>query len=272
MQTNYNGHTVNYISKGEGPPIILIHGIAGSLLQWQHVSTSLVDRGYRVYALDLLGHGDSAKPDASGSEGYHVDVLYAHLANWISSLRLKQKPVLVGHSVGGYLSLCYTLRNPGHVRGVTLVNPFITSKQLSNSIRFTTRQPRLSASILRAAPQWTISKVLGMGYPSGCAPPKEMREQMARDYKRAHPAVLRTANSTDDLTRLLPRISSPTLVIWGEKDQTLSPTWFPKIRDAIPNATAHIFPECGHTPHITQGEKFSRLVLNYLLRLGYAME
>jgi pimeloyl-ACP methyl ester carboxylesterase len=108
MKNNYTDN-INYVSYGEGPPVILIHGMAASLQDWDEFIPSLVSRGYRAIALDLPGHGESVKPEEP--QHYHVDALYATLRDWIGSLHLEGPPLLVGHSLGGYLSLAYA-RHP----------------------------------------------------------------------------------------------------------------------------------------------------------------
>ena len=61
--------TANYVQQGSGSPVVLIHGVAASLHDWDDLTPDLAKNGYASYALDLLGHGDSPKPD---SRSYHV--------------------------------------------------------------------------------------------------------------------------------------------------------------------------------------------------------
>jgi pimeloyl-ACP methyl ester carboxylesterase len=108
MMTNDN-QTINYVSYGEGPAVVLIHGLAASLQDWDEVIPGLVSKGYRAIALDLPGHGESAKPE--DLEHYHVEALVESLRDWIEGLNLDRPPLLIGHSLGGYLSLAYARRH-----------------------------------------------------------------------------------------------------------------------------------------------------------------
>src|SRR5512134_1890002 len=101
---------VNSIQLGEGAPVLLVHGLAASLHDWDMLLPDLAAHGFAGYAVDLLGHGESAKP--SSLDDYTSDSTFAHLEEWVESLQLGEPAVLVGHSLGGYLSLQYALRYP----------------------------------------------------------------------------------------------------------------------------------------------------------------
>ena len=101
--------------------MILIHGMAASLHDWQSMLPALERAGYHSYALDLPGHGESAKPQ--DDRYYHTQAIYQQLEDWIYSLKLDQPAYLVGHSLGGYFSLEFAHRNPQLVLGMALIDP-----------------------------------------------------------------------------------------------------------------------------------------------------
>ena len=84
MQESKNG--INYTVHGDGAPVILIHGMAASLYDWEALMPALAASGYRAYALDLPGHGESAKPDDPGY--YNAQSVYNQVNAWIESLGL----------------------------------------------------------------------------------------------------------------------------------------------------------------------------------------
>src|SRR5215207_4983327 len=92
--------TANFVHAGRGTPVILIHGIAASLHDWDDLIPELTQNGYAAYALDLLGHGESPKPN---SRAYHMDWMFEHFMNWMRSLRLTEPAILIGHSMGGHI-------------------------------------------------------------------------------------------------------------------------------------------------------------------------
>jgi pimeloyl-ACP methyl ester carboxylesterase len=103
---------VNSVNAGIGSPVILVHGLAASLHDWDALLPELSAHGYAGHAADLLGHGESAKPGSF--DEYTSDTVFAHLSGWIDSLALDEPAILIGHSLGGYLWLCAPL--PERVR------------------------------------------------------------------------------------------------------------------------------------------------------------
>ncbi|MGC8856846.1 MAG: alpha/beta fold hydrolase, partial [Anaerolineae bacterium] len=83
------------------------------------------------------------------------------------------------------------------------------------------------------------------------------------DYKRTAPGIYNLPNTIEDLTPYLPDISQPTVVIWGERDATLSPSSFPELIQAMPHAQGKSLP-AGHVLHQTCPTEFNQLVLAFL--------
>src|SRR5215213_2361561 len=143
--------TANYISHGAGAPVIMIHGLAASLHDWNDLIPQLSEYGYTSYALDLLGHGDSPKLN---SRAYQMDWLLDHFSHWMRSLRLTEPAILIGHSLGGYIALEYARRVSAWTRGLVLVNPLYSISQLPPLIRHTYRRPHISSFIVERTPGW----------------------------------------------------------------------------------------------------------------------
>jgi pimeloyl-ACP methyl ester carboxylesterase len=259
--------TVHFVRQGSGAPVVMIHGIAASLHDWDELVPELTKRGYASHALDLLGHGDSPKP---ASRAYHMEWLYQHFEQWMRSLRLTEPAVIIGHSLGGYLALEYARRASAWTRGLVLVNPFYSLSQLPLLLRRTYRHPTLSGFIATRLPEWVFRVVVdvtsvGMGHSSGAlhSLPEHIRAQTALDYTRTAPGVYNIPNTGEDLTYHLGSISKPTLVVWGERDQTLAPASFHKLVELMPHARGASI-RAGHVPHQSNAEWFNRQVLEFL--------
>jgi len=257
-----NGQTVYFETQGDGPPVILIHGMGASLRQWDYLTPKLVAAGFSAYALDLQGHGDSPKPKEA--EQYHIDTLFNQLNLWIEKLGLEKPAILIGHSFGGYLSLMYTLRNPEKVRSLVLADPFYSPFQLSPLIRYFAQQPNMSIRVLEWLPTWMLDMSMYWGKKFQQAIPSPVRRQLAVDFKRTTPFFLNVTRTVKDLTPQLSQVQHPTLVMWGSQDMTLAPGSFPRIVEELPEAKSHIFQGCGHIPHLTQATSFNRLVLDFV--------
>jgi pimeloyl-ACP methyl ester carboxylesterase len=261
--------TVNSVRAGEGIPVILVHGLAASLHDWDTLLPELATRGYAGYALDLLGHGESAKPPKI--DQYTGDSVFAHMRGWTDSLGLEQPAILIGHSLGGYMILQFAVRYPECVRAMVLANPFYTQSQLPPILRFFLRRPLLNTAVISSTPYWLFrlfvdvsSLQFGNSNEKFHTLPERVRVQTALDYKRAAPGIYNIPRTLRDLTPELPRITQPTLVIWGARDQTINPKTFPSLVEKLPNARAEVMPICGHVPHQCHAKTFNEKVFEFL--------
>ena len=265
--------SANFVQQGNGIPVILIHGIAASLHDWDALIPELTQNGYAAYALDLLGHGDSPKPDL---QAYQADWLFEHFERWVRSLHLTERAILIGHSLGGYIALEYARRVSAWTRGLILVNPLYSSLQLNPFLRRSYSGRNLRGYIASRAPTWMYrafvdigSVVMGRNHAGLHSLPERVRIQTALDYARTAPGVYRIPNGIADLTEALPHIRVPTLVVWGDRDQTLSPASFAEMVSMMPHATGKSV-RAGHVPHQSNATEFNSLVLEFLGELRNA--
>ncbi len=261
MEYSNNSSGINYLVQGDGIPVLLIHGMAASLQDWASLSPSLALAGFRAYRLDLPGHGQSEKPDDPSQ--YHIEAFSSRLSGWIDSLQLPEPPLLVGHSLGSYLSLYYAMCHPENVRGMVLINPLYSPEQLAPILRVIRRRPALGVKAMRAVPEWLINLFLGWDPSSAANFSPEIRQQIANDYKRASPHFLYITRDFPDLSGSLGVINIPVLVIWGEHDLTLNPDSFQHLVQCLPNATGHAIPGSGHQPHIGNPNLVNRLTVEF---------
>lgn len=260
----------NSVSRGKGAPVILIHGMAASLHDWDDLIPALNEAGYSAHALDLLGHGESPKPE---ERLYEIEWLYEHLSAWMDSLALGEPAVLVGHSLGGYLAMEAARRRPEKVRSLVLVNPFYRREQLPALIRFSYRRPAMNMAVIERLPEWMLRFVidaasLSMGHSQGGAHalPEHVRIQTTLDYKRTAPGVYHLPNTIQDLRLRAADIHQPTLLVWGKRDATLTPDSFKELAAALPDVRPHGL-AAGHVPHQSNAGEFNALTLEFLRKL-----
>ena len=260
----------NFVQHGDGPPVILVHGIAASLHDWDDLIPELTKSGYASYALDLLGHGDSPKPDF---EVYRMDWVFEHFEHWTRSLHLTEPAIIIGHSLGGYVGLEYARRVSAWTRGLILVNPFYSRLQLNPLLRRTYSRRNLRGLLASRAPTWMYravvdigSLVMGRNHGTLHSLPERIRIQTALDYARTAPGVYRIPNSISDLTESLGHIHTPSLVVWGERDQTLSPASISEMVAMMPRAEGKSV-RAGHVPHQSNAGEFNQMVLEFLREL-----
>lgn len=260
---------VNFVQAGAGAPVIMVHGLAASLHDWDALLPELAAKGYAGYALDLLGHGESARPEKL--EYYTSDSVFAHMSGWVDALNLNEPAVLIGHSLGGYFSLQYALNFPDRVRALILINPFYTQGQLPPMLRFFLRRPLLNISLIERTPYWLFrimvdvtSLQFGGSNDKLHTLPESIRIQTALDYKRAASGIYNIPRTLHDLASSLPRITQPTLVIWGARDQTINPKTFPFLAEKLPNANSIVMPVCGHVPHQCHAHDLNKKIFGFL--------
>jgi pimeloyl-ACP methyl ester carboxylesterase len=260
----------NYVQQGTGRPVILVHGLAASLHDWDDLIPELAVDGYACYALDLLGHGDSPKPE---TRLYQMDWVLEHFFRWVESLHLAEPPVLIGHSLGGRVALEYARRLPAGTRGLVLVNPFYSHSQLSPFLRNTYRYTNWSRLAGHPMPERLIRlfvdfSSVATGHRLGAfhSLPERIRAQTALDYKRTAPGVYHIPKVVSDLTKDLPEIDVPALVVWGTHDRTLSPASFARVVEALPKGRGEALP-AGHVPHQSHAVAFNQLVMKFLKEL-----
>ncbi|HSL43303.1 MAG TPA: alpha/beta hydrolase [Anaerolineales bacterium] len=262
--------TANYIYQGTGTPVILIHGLAASLYDWEDLIPELTKSGYAAYAPDLLGHGDSPK---MGARAYQMDWIFEHFSNWMKSLRLTEPAILIGHSMGGHVALEYARRVSAWTRGLVLVNPFYSRTQLPFLLRNTYGRANLTEFIVGRTPEWLFrffvdmsSLAIGHGVGALRSLPQKARVQTILDYKRTAPGIYHVPNVIADMTEVLHEINTPTLVVWGDRDKTLSPASFPRLVSALPKARGEVL-HAGHVPHQSHAEELNQIVMKFLKEL-----
>ncbi len=262
---------VNYVQAGAGSPIVMIHGLAASLHDWDDLIPAATEAGYASYAFDLLGHGDSHKPE--DVRDYNIEEVYAHMVAWLNSLALDEPPVLIAHSLGSYLALLHALRVPEQVRALVLTNPFYDIRQLSPTMQIISRHQLLNTRLIESTPYWMFRALVdlssmkfsfGGGSSSSYLLSEDIRNQTALDYKRADAGIFNIPRTLHDLTPNLPNLEKRTLVIWGDNDKTLNPISFPELVELLPNAKGIEVDTCGHVPHQCHAQQFNRLVFDFL--------
>lgn len=262
MEESSSNQNLHFTTRGEGPPVILVHGFAASNYDWAYLEPELVDHGFRVYSPDLIGHGSSSH--LSSKTTYSFDTIYTHFSSWLLSLEINQQFSLVGHSLGGLISLNYAVQHPDSIRNLVLINPYYHRSQLNRFLRYISKNPAPYRKALQAAPAWLIHTVVSLDIRGYIHYEDRARKQKAEDVSRAAPDIVYIPGSIPHFVEQLGDIKSSTCVIWGTKDTTLNPKSFPELANLLPNATDVPINGSGHQPHLSRPDQLNRIVLEFL--------
>ncbi len=231
---------------GQGPTVVLAHGLALTMEEWNLVSGLLLADGYRVVAFDARGHGRST----IGSQGVSATVMADDLAAVLQATEVTDA-VLVGHSMGGFLALKAILDVPGvadRLAGLVLVASF-AGDILDHAPQNRAQAPILGSHLLaRVAANPTLGTLFAASYfgprPSPAMLTAFQEMVLAGDHQPLLP-LLEEFIARDLLDRL-PAIQKPTLVVCGLADRTTPPWDSRRIAAAIPGAKTVWVAGAGH--------------------------
>jgi len=253
---------LNFSVQGAGKAVLLVHGLASSLHEWDLLSPVLCEAGWRTVACDLLDHGDS--PKEQEQECCHLPAVYASLVQWIEGLGLDAPFVLVGHSLGGYLGLQFALQCPERLRGLVLIDPVFSPEQIPGALVRAPQMLDFGQRMLHAAPKRVMESVMNLTFEPNSPMSAASRRQKSHDLLRAAKQVTRLVRGVKDLTPRLGEIRLPVWVAWGTRDRLLSPKSFPKLVSSLPNARGYPLEGCGHHPHLEKPAQVNGMIREFL--------
>jgi pimeloyl-ACP methyl ester carboxylesterase len=232
-----HGLPVHYEVMGEGEPVVMVHGLSESTRLWYRNLPALAER-YRVYLVDLPGFGLMRKFHQ------HFKLLEAGtwLDGWMQAVDLREV-YLVGHSMGGYVSMSLAAAYPEKIKRLVLVD--------SIGIPFGLPLDRLIPMALRAIRRSVPGLWFCIGY----------------DYLRAGPAMVRKASRQIvelDASEVLAAVQVPTLLIWGEDDDLVPCTLGRQLHERMTGARLLVIPGANHFCMYERPREFNQALLAFL--------
>lgn len=233
---------------GEGPSLVLIHGSGGTHLYWPSEVRRIP--GYRIYALDLPGHGKSGRRGFQSIAAYGEAVL-----DWMQAVDL-HRAVFAGHSMGAAIAIWLAIEHAEHVLGLGLlgagarlrVHPDI----LKNMPNETTYQTAVAQVV-----SWSFSEQA----------PARLVEQAANRLAETRPSVLHgdflACDAFDEMDRIS-GISQPAVVITGAEDRMTPPRYAQFLADSLPNAEMHLVSGAGHMVMLEKPQEVTLLLRRFL--------
>src|SRR3954454_2428297 len=267
-QLELHGHRVIYRIAGSGPPVVLIHGMINSSRHWEAVARRLA-RSHTVIAPDLIGHGDSATPRGDYSLGAHA----ASIRDLLAAIGV-DRATIVGHSLGGGVAMQFFWQFPARVERLALVSSGGLGHEVSPLLR-TVALPGMSAVLGVAAHRRVIGAMDAAAERLGArgvylrAVARALRPLAQPGAREAFVHTLRSVIdvrgqrvSATDRLYLLSRM--PTLIVWGERDNTIPLAHGRAAHEAIPESRFATLPRAAHFPHLEDPEGLSDVLLDFL--------
>jgi pimeloyl-ACP methyl ester carboxylesterase len=271
-EATLHGHRVTYRAAGEGPVVLLIHGITGSSQHWEPI-VDLLQSDFTVIAPDLLGHGQSAKPRGDYSLGAYASGLRDLLA-YLGH----DSATVVGHSLGGGIAMQFAYQFPERCERLALVD----SGGLGREVHLLLRAAALPGADLvlpLIAADWSrsvgsaVRSFLGrLGLRAG----SDLAE-IANGYgsladAEARAAFLHTLRAVIEpggqrvsaVDRLYLAEEMPSLIVWGRRDPLIPVSHAQVAHDAMPGSRLEIFDDAGHFPQLDEPIRFAGVLADFI--------
>ncbi|WP_416061431.1 alpha/beta fold hydrolase [Rhodococcus indonesiensis] len=221
-------------------PVLLVHGMGGDGRTWDRFARSLLAAGRRVVAVDLRGHGRSAR-----AASYRFDEFGADVLGLCEHLGLETVD-LVGHSLGGHTGSLVAQQRPGLVRRLVL-------EEAPLPLRPGDPPPVLGGRLPSPAELWHASTNLL----------RNPRATFAFDRSMTGSAITQFRAPNPMWWERLPRITAPTLILRGGPGSMVDPTRLTAAVDVLGDVAVHDF-TCGHSIHRDRHREFEATVLPFL--------
>jgi pimeloyl-ACP methyl ester carboxylesterase len=251
-----HGDRIAYRDAGDGPALLLIHGMAGSSATWQAIIPQL-SKKFRVIAPDLLGHGMSAKPRGD----YSLGAFAVFLRDLLDELGVDRATV-IGQSLGGGIAMQFAHQHRDYCERLALIGSGGLGPDLSPLLRMLSA-PGAEFLLRVAAPQPVVNLGNKLGAwltSSGIQSPRA--GQMWHAYSSLSDAetrwaFLRTLRSVVDyrgqavsaLNKLHLAEGLPTVLIWGDDDRIIPVAHAYAAHDALTGSRLEVLEGVGHFPH-----------------------
>lgn len=231
------GRRIRFEVAGQGEPVVMVHGLSGSTRWWDRTVPALAAR-HRVYLVDLPGFGSMRRAEG----GFVLSEAAGWLASWMEAVGL-ERAHLVGHSMGGYISLMLAARRPDLLGRLVLVAPAGVPTRRS-----------MHGYLL---PLIRASRYMTPGF----------LPVLARDALRTGPLTLLGATRellAEDVRKYLRGIEAPTLLVWGRRDTLVPPSVGDVMREEIPNSRLLVLDGAGHVPMFERAAETNAAILAFL--------
>lgn len=243
MQCIIEGQAVNYYEEGKGPILLIVHGWKNNVSHFRPLASKLSSK-YRIVAVDLPGFGGS-----SANRGYTIDDYAEFLAKFVDKINIDKLTGLIGHSMGGQISVVAVAR--GLLKPKNLV--LLSSAGIRNKSKLKKRALRLTAKPLR---KLVPDKVKDRFY-------KKIESDYSSRLSEIEKAILDSVLARD-VQLDAKQITQPTLLVYGVEDTSTPPTDGEIFRKLIKNSQLELINGAGHQLHTENTEQIANMIESFV--------
>jgi pimeloyl-ACP methyl ester carboxylesterase len=249
---------VHYEAYGLGRPVLLLHGWLGSWSLWRN-TIEILGKEFKTYALDFSGFGESLDKTADFSVDNYID----SVSQFMDRLGIVKAP-LIGHSMGGTVSLGASIRHPDQIVKTAVIGSPIQGNSLNFLLKLSGYKG--IARIIWTTP--ALLKLFMRGYAHYIAKDGgKVGKMLVEDISKISPAsycqsisTLRQADFREDLQQ----IQTPVLGIYGKKDVIVNPKQSQVLKDYLPHSQIAWFEGSGHFPMMDEPDRFHETIREFL--------
>jgi pimeloyl-ACP methyl ester carboxylesterase len=271
-EISLHGNRVSYRTGGEGPLLVLIHGITSSSASWEPVLPALAEH-FEILAPDLLGHGQSDKPAGDYSLGSH-----ACLVRDLMLALGHESGTIAGHSLGGGIAMQLAYQFPDLMDRLVLVSSGGLGREVSLFLRAVTLPgaelvlPLIASQAVLHAGESVVRAFGRIGLRAGSDLGEIARGIASLNEVGARRAFVHTARSVIDAggqrvdarDRLYLAEALPSLLVWGENDPIIPAVHGVRAHKLMPGSRLELFEGGGHFPHLDDPVRFTGLLREFV--------
>ncbi|MGD9535113.1 MAG: alpha/beta fold hydrolase [Candidatus Nitrosocosmicus sp.] len=266
MYQNVNGHVIRFDEYGTGNQdhVLFIHGLGTSAIAWRDIPEALSSK-YHTIVVDLIGFGGSDKPEYD----YTISFFSQFLSDFLDKVGINKddKIILVGHSLGGYISIDFAIKNKNRVKKMILFDssgllnePTPLLNDYMNAVKIAEPQSRREKLVqvfgsLLANPTRLLLVVVDIFV--SVIETKGAKEAFESAFKNSTSSTINAAEAAK-----LAKI--PTLIVWGESDKLIPPSYLDKFKKILPHAQIITIRDSGHSPFVEKPAIVYQKLLDFL--------
>jgi len=264
-----NGHTIFYTMKGEGKPLLMIHGYGAGMWVWEK-QMEVLSQFYRVYALDVIGHGFSDRPKIS----YTPETYIHFLRDFMDGVGI-EKVTLIGNSMGGGIAWATAILFPERVDRLVLIDcipPDVLAQVKNESFRTLAAikdipiLPYLVISTRsKSSMRWVLMECVS---DIKLITPEVVKRQYQLSKVKGTTWVLySTLKNAEQALKLKDQFSliqQPTLFIWGERDAIFPPHVGETLHQAVAGSKFQVIEKSGHIPMWETPDGVNQAIIDFL--------